>query len=61
MQGTYCLQYKRLRAGETSAMSNFMKAGTAWRKRKMKSRYATVHLVDHGTEPDSDSVQMLDG
>ena len=32
MQGTYCLQYKRLRAGETSAMSNFMKAGTAWKK-----------------------------
>ena len=25
MQGTYCLQYKRLRAGKTSAM----KAGTA--------------------------------
>ena len=23
MQGTYCLQYKRLRAGETGAMSNF--------------------------------------
>ena len=32
MQGTYCLQYMRLRAGETSAMSNFMKADTAWKK-----------------------------
>ena len=26
MQGTYCLQYKRLRAGETSAMSNFLRS-----------------------------------
>ena len=25
MQGTYCFQYKRLRAGETSAMSNFLR------------------------------------
>ena len=32
MQGTYCLEYKHLRTGETSAMNNFMKAGTAWKK-----------------------------
>ena len=25
MQGTHCLQYKRLRTGETSAMNNFLK------------------------------------
>ena len=25
MQGTHCLQYKRLHAGETSAMSNFLR------------------------------------
>ena len=39
MQGTYCLQYKHLRAGETSAMNNFMKTGTAWKKQKMTQNH----------------------